>query len=138
MATPFVIQQLSKKLKLEAQVSPKLNRFFREISRSITPVLRVTGRVPTLDSFKDDLIDILTKHYKKVAKEFKGDVVTEVTKSASLDIETKQETIEDIADESQSVLNEALAATIAIRAPKQADFILATTEKELNQSVEKV
>ena len=138
MATPFVIQQLAKKIKLEDNLSPKLTRFFRGISRSITPVLRVTGRVPTLDSFRDDLIEILTKHYRNVAKEFKGDVVTEVTKAASLDIETKQETIDVIAEEGESVLDEALAATIAIRAPKQADFILATTEKELNQSVEKV
>lgn len=138
MATPFVIQQLAKKVKLEDNVSPKLNKFFREISRSITPVLRVTGRVPSLNSFKDDLVEILRKHYVKVSKEFKGDVVQTLTKSAGINIETKQETIEDVADEADQIVNEALATIIALRAPRQADFILATTEKELNQSMEKV
>jgi hypothetical protein len=138
MATPFVVSQLAKKLKLEANVSPKLNRFFREISRSITPILRVTGRVPTLNSFRDDLVVILTKHYKKVAKEFRGDTVDSLTKAFNIDAETKQDTVEGVADEVSDVTTEALATIIALRAPRQADFILATTEKELNQSMDKV
>ena len=138
MSTRFAISQLAKKVKLEDNVSPKLNKFFREISRSITPVLRVTGRVPSLNAFKDDLVEILRKHYVKVAKDFKGDTVTTLTKSAGIDIETKQETIEEVADEANQIVDEALATIIALRAPRQADFILQTTEKELNQSMDKV
>jgi hypothetical protein len=138
MATPFVIQQLAKKLRLEAQVSPKLNKFFREISRSITPVLRVTGSVPSLVGFKDDLVEILRKHYVNTAKAFKGDVVTEITKSLPIDIEVKQDTVEAVMDESEALLDDALIGIIALRAPRQADFILRTTEKELNQSLEKI
>ena len=138
MSTRFAISQLAKKVKLEDNVSPKLTRFFREISRSITPVLRVTGRVPSLNAFKDDLVEILRKHYVKVAKDFKGDAVTTLTKSAGIDVETKQETIEEVADEATQIVDEALATIIALRAPRQADFILQTTEKELNQSMDKV
>ena len=138
MATPFVIQQLAKKLKLEAQVSPKLTKFFREISRSITPILRVTGSVPSRVGFKDDLVEILRKHYINTAKEFKGDVVTEITRSLPIDVETKQDTIEAAMEESEAILDEALVGIIALRAPRQADFILRTTEKELNQSLEKI
>lgn len=138
MSTPFAISQLAKKLKLEANVTPKLTRFFREISRSIRPVLRVTGRVPSLQSFNDDLVEILTKHYTKVAKEFKGDTVTTLTKSSSVDIEIKQETIEAIADETEDLVDEALVSIIALRAPRQARFILNTTEQDLRDSVQKV
>ncbi len=138
MSTPFAISQLAKKLRLEANVTPKLTRFFREISRSITPVLRITGRVPSLESFNDDLVEILTKHYKKVAKEFKGDTVATLTKSSNIAIEIKQETIEAIADETEDIVDEALASIIALRAPRQASFILRTTERELSESVQKV
>ena len=46
-------------------------------------------------------------------------------------------TIEDVAIESSEILDEALLGIIALRAPKQADCILETTEKELNKSIER-
>lgn len=134
MSTRFAISQLAKKMRLEADLSPKLTSFFREISRSIIPVLRITGRVPSLESFNDDLVEILRKHYIKVAKEFKGDVVTTLTKS----LEIKQETIQDVADETETTVDEALATIIILKAPRQAGFILDTTEQDLKDSVQRV
>ena len=134
MSTPFAISQLVKKLKLEANFTPKLTKFFREIKRSIQPVMKVTGHVPPMRPFRDDLIELLEKHYAKVAKDFKGDTVQTLTKS----MEIKQDSIEIVAEESVGVLDSALATIITLRAPKQADFILETTEKELRQASDKV
>jgi hypothetical protein len=130
MSTPFAIQQLAKKLRLEAHVIPKLTRFFRGISRTIQPVLKVTGQVPPMAPFRDDLIEILTKHYDRTSKAFQGDTVSTLTKS----MEFKQDTIEGAVEETSDKVDEALLALIALRAPKQADLILETTNKELNEA----
>lgn len=130
MSTQFAIQQLAKKLRLEAHVIPKLTRFFRGMSRTIQPVMKVTGKVPPMVPFREDLIKILTKHYDRTSKAFEGDTIKTLTKS----IEFKQE---DILGEAVSQIDGTLFDLIVRRAPIQADLILDTTEKELNEALSK-
>lgn len=135
-SVPFAVSQLAKKLRLEENFNPKLTRFFKSISRTIKPVMSSTGQIPSMAPFRQDLIELLTRHYDRVSNAFKGDTVETLTKNISLDLEIKQETIQDAADESSEILDEALLGIIALRAPTQADFILETTEKELNKALE--
>jgi hypothetical protein len=137
MSTPFKIQQLAKKIRLEENVKPKLTSFFRDIGKQIGPVMRATGRPPQLAIFRDELIELLSKHYDRVSKAFQGDVAPNLTKGLTLHLELKQEEAERVIDDAQEEVDEALLALIALRAPRQADFILETTEKELNDATTK-
>jgi hypothetical protein len=138
VATPFKFSQLAKKLRLEAVFEPKLAKFFRDIASSITPVYNVTGRMPQTVAFKDDLVELLEKHYGRVTRSFRGDVAPNITKSVVVRYELKQTQAEEIIDEAEEDVNAALLALIAVRAPRQADFILATVEKELNDAADKI
>ena len=137
MPTPFKIQQLAKKIRLEENVKPKLTSFFKDISKQIGPVMRATGRPPQLAIFRDELIELLSKHYDRVSKAFQGDVAPNLTKDLALHLELKQEEAERVIDDAQEEVDEALLALIALRAPRQADFILETTEKELNDATQR-
>lgn len=81
MPTPFVIQQLAKKMRLEADLIPELARFFRSIGRQIRPVMSSTGRLPSMEPFREELTELLTRHYDRVSKAFQGDVAPNLTKS---------------------------------------------------------
>ncbi|MCK5617720.1 hypothetical protein KAR91_88465 [Candidatus Pacearchaeota archaeon] len=135
MPTPFAISQLAKKLRLEASVIPKLNKFFRKISATIRPVWNSTGRVPDVSVFQDELVELLTKHYDRVAKAFHKDALDEFKKSLPVDMELKQEA-EEAVDESADRIDDMLLLIIAARASTQSGIILNTVQNELDDAVE--
>lgn len=135
MPTPFAIRQLAKKLRLEASVIPKLNKFFRQISATIRPVWNSTGRVPDVSAFQDELVELLTRHYDRVSKAFHKDALDEFKKSLPTDMELKQDA-EEAVDESADKIDEMLLLAIAARASTQSGIILNTVQDELDTAVE--
>ena len=135
MPTPFAVRQLAKKLRLEASVIPKLNKFFRQISDTIRPVWNSTGRVPDVSAFHDELVELLTRHYDRVGKAFHKDALDEFKKSLPIGMELKQEP-EEAVDESADRIDEMLLLVIAAKASTQSGVILNTVQDELDTAIE--
>lgn len=127
MTTRFAAEQLAKKLRLEAIVRPELNRFFREIARTIRPVWVATGQMPSLEPFQADLTALLRRHYTRTQRAFRGDT----TKSLIRSIDQKQDEIPNVQIETEA----ALITAANERAPVQSRRILDTTQDEFNTVV---
>lgn len=124
MTTRFAAEQLAKKLRLEATVRPELNRFFRSVSRLITPVWVASGQAPDLQPFSADLTALLRKHYTRTKRAFIGDT----TKSLQRSIGKKQDTVPSVLLETEAELITHINDT----APAQAERILETTQNEFD------
>ncbi len=120
MAKVTVGTQLAKKMRLEDKLKPKLRKFFSQISEDVRTVWVATGSIPNLRSFNLELVAILRTHYRLVAKAFKT-TTRDSIKSASHTLELKQE--ETIDRDILTFINE--------HSQQQSDFILMTTERNL-------
>lgn len=137
MSTQFAARQLAKKMRLEANLQPKLTSFFRDINRTVKAVIKSTGQIASLKEFKQDLVELLSIHYDRTSKAFQGDVAPSLTKDLNTHYQIKQNEAERLIEESDEIIDEALLSIIALRAATQTDFILDTVEKELQTASEK-
>lgn len=119
--------QLAKKLKLEAQFKPELMRFFNQLSRDINVVWAASQSIPSLQPFQTDLISLLRKHYRRVAKSFKTEVRKEL-KHNFLNLDHK-------ADEVDDTVNNEVMAYILAHSIVQSRYIIDTTQNELQKIV---
>ncbi len=78
------VRDHNRKLRLEAQLRPKLHRLHRKMVRAYTRELAQTGQIINfLIEFGDDLQDLLLAHYNKVGKVF-TDSIDEQFKQVSI------------------------------------------------------
>ena len=117
----ILARSLAKKIRLENQFKPELRRFFKRVSKDTTAVWLSNRSIPSLNSFSIELISMLRTHYRRVNRAF-GSELRKQSKKSFLFIETKQE--ENIDAEIVKYINE--------HSEKQSEFILQTTERELN------
>ncbi len=112
-----VANQTAQKMKLEARLRPILKKFFRNINADIANRYELTERIGTFNQYKPELVGILKEHYRLTKRRFMGEY------------EQKQDN--DIEKATTLLMTE----YIDEHAPKQADFILDTTQKQANQSL---
>lgn len=134
MAKVTVGTQLAKKMRLEDKLKPKLRKFFSQISEDVRTVWVATGSIPNLRSFNLELVAILRTHYRLVAKAFKN-TTRDSLKSALPFLERKQEEEEELVSEN---INRDILTVINERSQQQSDFILMTTEQNLQNIATKV
>ncbi len=133
MAKVTVGTQLAKKMRLEDKLKPKLRKFFSQISEDVRTVWVATGSIPNLRSFNLELVAILRTHYRLVAKAFKNTTRDSLGKSALPFLERKQEETrvsETVDRDILTLINE--------HSQQQSDFILMTTERNLQNIATKV
>ena len=125
MSKVTVGTQLAKKMRLEDKLKPKLRKFFSQISEDVKTVWVATGSIPNLRSFNLELVAILRTHYRLVAKAFKS-TTRDSIKSDPPFLERKQE--EALVSEN---INRDILTFINEHSQQQSDFILMTTERNL-------
>jgi len=129
---------LAKKMKLEIAFARDMRGFFRDIRRDFTAVYISAGTNIRAQEYQPDLVAILRKNYRKIARAFSGGLFDQINKAFEVEC-TKQEEGEDdgalamtaaaiLALESQAA--EITRRRINQRANQQANFILRTTQKE--------
>lgn len=123
-------QQLAKKLKLEEQVKPDLRRLFKKIAKDINVIWVATNNIPSLESFKPELITLLRDHYRRVEKKFSKTLRMD-GKGYELLLEKKQ----DNQEETDNSISHAIMAYILTHSVLQSQYILDTTQKELQSIV---
>lgn len=117
----ILARSLAKKIRLENRFKPDLRRFFKQVSKDATTKWLSTRNIPNLNSFSVELIAMLRAHYRRVNRAF-GKQLRKEAKKSFLFIETKQE--ENIDTEIVEYINQ--------HSVQQSEFILQTTERELN------
>jgi len=120
------VKDLALKIKLERRLVTKIRPLFREINRNAKNYFELENKIP--DVIKDHKIELevlLRNHYKRVAKDFKNRLRLSVEKS----IQKKY-----IEIKSTSTLEKAISDYIVFRANTQSEYILDTTQKELNNA----
>ena len=125
---------LAMKLKFEAAFARDLRVFFRGIRRDFATLYIAAGTNITTRDYQPDLVAILRKNYRKIARAFGGQLVAQINKAFEVEL-TKQEEEEDGMSAAAIVALGAAAAEITRRrindrANKQSGFILRTTQSE--------
>lgn len=121
MADPAA-RDLAKKMKLEARFKPKLRKFFNQIGKDVNAVWTATRSIPNLSTFNLEMVALLREHYRAVSRSFDTTTRTDI-KSGFLDLVTKQE----------ENIDKSIVEFINQHSQQQADFILRTTERDLNK-----
>ena len=68
------VKEFRKKLAFERELLTKLQKFDKQIVRAFTRELGLSGNIIQASRFDEELIDILTTHYKNVGGEFSDQV----------------------------------------------------------------
>jgi len=127
-------KELKEKHRLEAVFIPKLVPFFREIRNDFVRVYSTTGRIISLDQYRSKLEALVRDQYKRTQKAFKNSVPDRNgVKSFSYFLEKKQ--YQDDEQLTEDLIALGLLAWIDMRLKPQADIMLDTTNREINNSI---
>lgn len=121
MATPA--QDLNNKLKLEAQLRPKIRKYNKKIIEAFSKQYRSDGNVINVSQFDDELNTILTEHYQDTSNIFSDNIGPDLP----ADIQPTDDERRDI--------EAALATYFFLQSKKKSIDINSTTQNELSQSV---
>lgn len=110
------------KLALEERFKPHLQRFFNQIANDISAVWIATGRIPSLDPFHAELVTLLRNQYRAIANKFEDEYLKRIDDA---------EVIKLIGNNSQA--DNRIIEYINRHSVKQADYILNTTRKDLEE-----
>ena len=119
-------RDLALKMKLEVPFARDMRSFFRDIRRDFQAIYTAAGTNIMARDYRPDLVAILRKHYRKVARNFGGQFRRQIDKAFQIDF-TKQNEGEQA--------DEAIRQLINRRANQQADFILRTTQGEYDAAL---
>lgn len=119
-------QDLAKKLQLEVILAKEMRSIFRKISKSASYLYVSTGGKLNVLSFKGDIRDILAKHYRRTFKKFQPQMRSEINAARK-----KAADSDDAADDA---LDDANSDYVAVQSDTQANQIISTTQKKLNQA----
>jgi hypothetical protein len=119
---------LAKKLKLEVSFSRSMRSFFNTVRKDFRS--RYVSSKPNViaSEYKIDLTAALKQQYRKIAKEFSGYLEKDLNKNFQYEI--KQGEKEEIEAE--------ILGIIAAKATIQSEYIIQTTQKEIDQAVTEV
>lgn len=119
-------RDLAAKMRLEVGLARDMRGFFKDIRRDFQAIYTAGGINITARDFRPDLVAILRKHYRKVARKFGSQFRRQIDKAFQIDF-TKQNEGEQA--------DEAIRQLINQRANQQADFILRTTQSEYDAAL---
>lgn len=114
-------QDLAKKLQLEVVLAKEIRSIFRKISKSANYLYISTGGRLNVMSFKWEIRDTLAKHYRRVFKQFQPVMRNEINAARQKD--DGDDSLENMNDE-----------YVAIQSDSNANQIVNTTQKQLNQA----
>lgn len=119
-------RDLALKMKLEVPFARDMRGFFRDIRRDFEAIYIAAGTNIMARDYRPDLVAILRKHYRKVARSFGSQFRRQIDKAFQIDF-TKQNEGEQT--------DEAIRQLINRRANQQADLILRTTQSEYDAAL---
>lgn len=119
---------LAKKLKLEVSFSRAMRSFFALVRKDFKS--RYVSIKPNViaSEYKIDLTALLKQQYRKIAKEFSGYLMKDLAKN--FNYEVKQGEREEIEAE--------IMAIISAKAATQSEYIIQTTQKEIDRAITEV
>jgi len=115
---------LAKKLKLEPAFAKDIRILLNTIITDYEVFYGVTGQVPSMQPYQDDLTGILKNHYRKTSKQFKNNI------TGNLD---KTEEVKNL----ENAVSVAMANYINQHSTEQAQFINRTTQNEITDITRK-
>lgn len=132
-ALPKNIQdEVNKKLRLEASFDRDIRPFFRKIRDEFKVVFASTGNQPNLNSFQNELSNILLIHYTRCQRQFRGLVKTENSNKFLKPYKaTKNEA------RKEELFEKALLVWKSKRAPRMAENIIETTQSDIDKFIER-
>lgn len=153
-------QDLMKKMKLERKFAADVRRLFRQISVDFAGHYIQNFQVIDLNDYVLDLTAILRSNYRRIADKFGFEILKEVDGEKNwIPFESKDDAYFEDAIKSKAlfehllsidnrkqitnkeremILDATLAAEIKVLSAKEADMIMATTQKLLEQDVNNV
>ena len=119
-------QDLAKKLQLEVILAKEMRSIFRKISKSASYLYVSTGGRLNVLAFKGDIRDTLAKHYRRTFKKFQPQMRNEINAARKKAIDD-DDTVDDDLDDANNDY-------VTIQSDAQANQIVSTTQKKLNQA----
>ncbi len=119
-------RDLAAKMRLEVSMARDMRGFFKDIRRDFQAIYTAGGVNIMARDFRPDLVAILRKHYRRVARNFGSQFRRQIDKAFQIDF-TKQ-------NEGERA-DEAIRQLVNQRANQQADFILRTTQSEYDAAL---
>lgn len=116
---------LASKLRLEIDFVRKMRSFFADVRGEFRDLFALNGTIFDITLFRQELETLLTRQYARTAAEFTGRLTDELTKNFLY--ETKQG--------EEETVTAAVALLMANRSQRQAQFILATTQAEMDAAI---
>lgn len=123
-------KQLRKKLKLEKKLARQMRGFFKRQNDLFEKLYEESGIVLDANATKQELEDILAKHYKKTAATFSSEVVDDMNRAI-------RSSGYDEVDNKHPEVALALLIFIGSNINASADFITNTSNKEIAFAVSK-
>jgi len=124
-----VAKDLRAKMRLEAELRPKVNALFKRMVNAHTRSVATTGMPLNAKAFQSAWADMLFEHYQLTQAAFKGSVAT-FQKKALTPWYIKQ-VVEGEAPTSEELLAGALLGWATQQAPRQAEFITVTSNNNV-------
>lgn len=113
-----LVSQTAVKLRLEATFARELFPLFTALRRDFTATVRAIGQSPDAESYTPRFRSALQNHYTRVQRQFRG----------ALDIEHP--------DNVESMIDFSLLTWRDENAEQKADFITATNQRQMDQSIQ--
>ena len=121
-ARNIAVDELTKKLNLEAVLLRELRPLFNRINQDFRTLYATTGRVVNFSNYNADVTAMLRRHYTRTQKEFKNSVVQQ---NSFIRVNSKQ----------NDFIDAGLLAWINDRLQQSPQAIIATTDKDADQSI---
>lgn len=126
-------ETVAKKIALESIFVPEVSRYLNKINKDFKKVYIATGLLIFPEEYTASTIELLKKHYNRVAKVFERNLRDNIS------IETKQfeDEKEKELKKANDVINASLIIFILQQSKKRAKFLIETTIKEIREKLVK-
>jgi len=120
-----------RKMKLEVRFLPEVKSYFKNITLDFNRVYSTTGLIPSQSIYFEDTVAMLRKQYRRVVREFSDDM-----RSNKKEIKQVSEEDKELETEINSAILALTTADIIERSIKQANIIIDTNTRQLNEAIE--
>lgn len=137
-------RDLAEKMKLERRLISELKEFYTVMANDLRAFFSQTGNVPRADIYADDLRGILTRHYRRTALAFSGNI-TDFLQNVDEDEEIAQEliaiaalagiTLQELVGQLDNTVQIQQQSFITANVSEDVRNITRTNQKDLDSSV---
>jgi len=132
--SPDAERQLRAKMELEEMVKPALRGYFRRIIRDFRKIYAASGRPINMDAYKSELEVILTRHYERVQRRFKDNILNRNGGKNLIAFSCKQTSEERQRLDELIIIS--LAAWAVEKRARALSFITATNDEQMLRAIE--